>query len=120
MLVLFPGTLAAQTPDCTAAVTQQDMNQCAGSSLDQADAELNQTYAQALDKARYMDANAKAGAEDALRTAQRAWISFRDAACTLEALPFEGGSIQSMIYSGCMDRLTRARTEDLTIFIGQF
>ena len=51
----------------------------------------------------------------ALRDAQRAWIAFRDRACEVEGMRYEGGSIQPMIVAGCLERLTRARSEDLRL-----
>jgi uncharacterized protein YecT (DUF1311 family) len=55
------------------------------------------------------------GAAKALKTAQRAWITFRDAACEAEAYAMQGGSAQPLLVFGCRARLTRARTEDLRV-----
>jgi uncharacterized protein YecT (DUF1311 family) len=51
-----------------------------------------------------------------LRDAQRAWIPFRDAACAAEAQIARGGTAMGFVTLLCLDRLTRARTEDLRIF----
>lgn len=48
-----------------------------------------------------------------LRTAQRAWIAFRDAQCRYEAGVYEGGSMAPMVHSSCLTQLTEARTKDL-------
>ncbi|MFM5077672.1 lysozyme inhibitor LprI family protein, partial [Aeromonas caviae] len=48
-----------------------------------------------------------------LRTAQRAWITFRDAQCRYEAGVYEGGSMAPMVHSSCLTQLTEARTKDL-------
>ncbi len=41
-------------------------------------------------------------------------VAFRDKECAYETVGEEGGSIQPMEYSGCLTKLTRARTRDLT------
>ncbi|MFQ2812649.1 lysozyme inhibitor LprI family protein [Aeromonas caviae] len=48
-----------------------------------------------------------------LRTAQRAWIAFRDAQCRYEVGVYEGGSMAPMVHSSCLTQLTEARTKDL-------
>jgi len=75
--LLLPLASRAQKPeaDCfDKAVTQADLNDCAGEQLAAADAELNRVYKAILEKYK----------EDALfveklRAAQRAWLTFRDA-----------------------------------------
>jgi uncharacterized protein YecT (DUF1311 family) len=52
--------------------------------------------------------------EAKLREAQRAWIVFRDAHCTVEGYDqARGGSMEPMVYHGCRARLTRERTRQL-------
>jgi uncharacterized protein YecT (DUF1311 family) len=67
----------AQKPeaDCfDKAVTQLDLNGCAGEQLAVADAELNRVYKAILEKY-----EADALFIEKLRAAQRAWLTFRDA-----------------------------------------
>ncbi|MEE3719906.1 lysozyme inhibitor LprI family protein [Tumidithrix elongata RA019] len=45
--------------------------------------------------------------------AQLAWISFRDRNCKFASERFQGGSIAPMIYSNCIERLTKQRTDEL-------
>lgn len=110
---------AAQALDCSAPQTQADMTQCAARMYQAADEDLNLAYGMARDMARQIDsgngANAP-GAEIRLRDAQRAWIAFRDLACETESLLAYGGSMQPMLRLSCLERLTRARTEDLRLF----
>ncbi len=83
------------------------MNQCADQEWQRADAELNaawQVVKPVFDGF---------GAGAALLDAQRKWLAYRDAACGAEAAMFEGGSMQPLIHSGCLARLTKRRTEDL-------
>lgn len=103
--------------DCTAPQTQIDMTMCAGQDYAAADAQLNAAYRKARAAMQSFDANLlpdQRGAAQALLEAQRAWITFRDAACKAEGYPYYGGTIQPMIVSECLARLTRRRTDDLT------
>lgn len=109
-LILAAGPAAAQGDiDCATAVVQMEMNWCAEQDYLAADAALNEAYAAAME--------ALAGFEgrqaELLRDAQRAWIGFRDAACSAEGSLYEGGSIQPLMGTLCMTRLTEERTGDL-------
>lgn len=113
LLALAGGPALAQDL-CGAAVTQFDLNECSHAAYLVADEELNHAYAAARDAARRIDrGSSEVRAEDSLRAAQRAWVAFRDAACEAEAVPATGGSMQPMIRSGCLERLTTQRTDDL-------
>lgn len=100
------GAQVAASPDrddpCPGALIQPALNACADSAFRRADAELNRTYARVL---------ARLGAADRakLRTAQRVWLRFRDAQCTFEAAAYDGGSMQPMVESFCLENVTRAR-----------
>jgi len=109
----------AQDIDCDDATTQFEMNICAHQSYLHADEALNQAYAQAMAAAKSRDEYLSDGdvpAELLLRDAQRAWIAFRDKACELESTIVRGGSMQPLVYSGCLERETRNRTEALEYF----
>lgn len=99
----------AQSPamqDC--GKNQQAMNLCAEQRYAKADAALNRTYRRNL-KAQPDDA-----ARQRLRDAQRAWISYRDKDCAVEAGPREtAGSIWPLQYYGCLERHTMRRTMEL-------
>lgn len=115
--------LAAAAQDCDNAVDQQSMNLCAHAEWQAADAELNSAYRQAMDFMKAIDADlpeAEQGAAKALRDAQRAWISFRDLACTAEGYLMQGGSAQPLVISGCMTRLTQERSQSLAELAGQY
>jgi uncharacterized protein YecT (DUF1311 family) len=97
--------------DCNNAMDQNSMNMCADKDYQAADKKLNDVYgklATALDDAGY---KAK------LKTAQRAWIQFRDTECTFEVAENEGGSIYPLVYSGCLTRVTGARTNELQAYL---
>jgi uncharacterized protein YecT (DUF1311 family) len=89
---------------CPEAMTQHAMNQCAAAEFRKADAELNKVYQRLMREA--------GAAEKAkLRAAQLAWIKFRDSHCDYESFGNKGGSIYPMVYSFCLAKLTRGRTE---------
>lgn len=121
---LLPAAAMAQQVDCEASdLTQTEMNFCAEQAFIAADEELNFAYRLALTEVKAIDEqNAMAGIEtplpleEALRQAQRAWIEFRDDACAAEALLVQGGTMQPMVGTLCLARLSRERTEDLAVF----
>lgn len=106
-------------PDCRKAVSQMDLNICADQDYRAADAELNKTYRlvvaamQATDKELGDIDAAYAGALEALKKAQRAWIGYRDGQCELAGFEARGGSMEPMLVSGCLAELTRKRTAEL-------
>jgi uncharacterized protein YecT (DUF1311 family) len=115
-LLLSAAGAQAQQVNCAAPVTQLDMNFCADRAWKLADEDLNLAYGMARSLMRQTDSALPAadrGAEVALRDAQRAWIAFRDAACSAEGYVYVGGSIRPLVVLNCLERMTRARTEEL-------
>jgi uncharacterized protein YecT (DUF1311 family) len=88
--------------------TQIDMNACADAELKRADTDLNHTYQALLAK---NDGNAT----QKLRSAQRAWIVFRDAhlAELFPGKPADYGSSYAMSYTLANADTTRQRTKML-------
>lgn len=112
--------VAAQEVDCTAPTMQMEMTYCAEQDWLTADAALNDAYKAAMAAQRRIDADLPAdqrGAEDYLRQAQRAWVSFRDAACAAEGYQAHGGSMEPMLIYACRARLTAARSADLRAMV---
>lgn len=108
---------AAQEVDCSDAVTQMDLNQCAYDDWEAADAALNDAYQEAMALLQDWDANLpedEQGGAQALKEAQRAWITFRDKACEAEGYAMKGGSAEPLLVYGCMRLLTEERTAHLT------
>ena len=106
----------AQDIDCANAQVQLEMTFCAERDWKVADADLNKAYAAAQTMMKAVDADLpkdQQGASDNLRAAQRAWVTFRDAACAAEGYPSRGGSIEPMIIYICRARLTQSRAADL-------
>jgi uncharacterized protein YecT (DUF1311 family) len=103
-----------QVPDqanCKNPQTQAEINACASSLAEAADKRLNQVYQQ-------LRARLKSSQREKLLTnEQLAWMKFRDADCTFERSRFEGGSIAPSIYFGCIEKITKRRTEDLENYL---
>ncbi len=115
LLLLLP--LPAFADTCTDSENQAEMNLCAQKNATAADGKLNDAYKDAIDEMKQVDASLPAdqrGAEQALRAAQRAWITYRDQTCAAEAFEYQGGSMQPMILSDCLARVSEDRAEELT------
>lgn len=108
--------VAAQEPDCKEPQTQADMTICAGKDYEKADKELNVAYQKLrkllIERDKAADADGK-GATDALVTAQRAWVAFRDANCALAGFQARGGSMEPMLISSCLTETSGKRAEEL-------
>ena len=80
------------------------------------DARLNESYRDLLAQHRAQDVDlAEIGSsapelEAPLREMQRAWIAYRDAACTHEAATWGGGTGSGPAYLGCLIELTARQT----------
>jgi uncharacterized protein YecT (DUF1311 family) len=123
-LLAFAASLQPMTEaECTNAMSQMEMNACAGQRFSQADAELNALYRRLIAAARASDRSPdngrvpgddRPGEEATLREAQRAWVTYRDAHCRGEGYAARGGSMEPMIFQECRARLTRERIAQLT------
>jgi uncharacterized protein YecT (DUF1311 family) len=100
--------VALETSPCASAQTQADLDVCWAGQAKQADAALNASYKKLRDGLAAMGIDPKP-----LVPAELAWIAARDTTCAFEESLYEGGSIAPMIYSECVDRMTRARTARL-------
>ena len=93
--------------------------QCADREFRKYDADLNQVYA-ALAKVAIGDNKLQHGYGpppfNALRDAQRAWITFRDTNCHWKSTAFYGGTEQAVIMSSCRALATRDRVAELKAF----
>jgi len=120
ILLLCPAAAAAQDVDCENASMQMELTYCAEQAWLQADAELNDVYADARALAKELDAalpSDQRGIAQALLDGQRAWVTFRDKSCEAEAGVMRGGSAEPMLIYGCWERLTWVRAEDLAGFV---
>ncbi|MER2508778.1 MAG: lysozyme inhibitor LprI family protein [Amaricoccus sp.] len=109
LLAFLGGMPLAAHADCGPEATQSELNTCAGTDYQAADAELNNLYKEMI---------ARLGADKApLVAAQRAWVTYRDAECDFVASSVAGGSIYPMIRGECLTDLTRARSEEFRGFL---
>lgn len=92
------------------ALHQQEQNRLAKEAAARADAELNRVYKRlttALTK--------KPTALAALKTAQNAWIAFRDAEAAAARTVFEGGTAEPQFVAGTLDHMTKERVTGLLL-----
>lgn len=83
-----------------------ELNEQASQVFGKADGALNSAYGRLLGKV------SPAGKE-ALKQAQRSWLTFRDQECDFETMGTAGGSIHGMMVAECRTRLTLVRVKDL-------
>ncbi len=108
---LAPAALA-QTPDCSNTMVQSELNACAYADWEEADARLNNIYVEAVALLEREDAEfpiPEASRLEALRDAQRAWVTFRDKSCAVESYLWKGGSAEPLATYGCLRVLTEER-----------
>ena len=114
--MIVAGVAQAQEPDCKNPQTQADMTFCEQSRYETADTALNEQWkkTRAALAATDKDLDEKdRGAEKALLTAQRAWISYRDAQCEAYGFQARGGTMEPMLVAGCLANLSDERTKEL-------
>ncbi|WP_256926676.1 lysozyme inhibitor LprI family protein [Sphingomonas sp. TZW2008] len=113
---LVCGALLCATP--AAAQTQAQMNASAGTDYRRADVAMTAQWKATYAYMKREDAQNAAGARSpgyaaATLASQRAWLTFRNAQCAIEAKEVEGGSMAPMVRAGCLTRLTKERTKQL-------
>lgn len=96
---------AKQDP-CADAQSQAEMNICWGNQYKTADANLNQVY-------RRLVTMLSDEEKTQLKTAQTAWLKYRDANCDFVADQYKGGSMRPMISAICLADMTTNRTTEL-------
>ena len=111
-LCLLASGASAQVLNCDKAATQTDMSLCADQTYRKSDAELNAAYKEVMARLKN-DQNTTTQ----LQAAQKAWLFFRDAECAFSSSSTSGGSAYPMVLSMCLDKLTRARTQELRAYL---
>jgi uncharacterized protein YecT (DUF1311 family) len=118
-LLLAQFGTAPAAPDCANALTQTDMTACAVQDWQHADGALNKQWEQTAAHMRQRNAmydhshEDRPGFFDQLLTAQRVWLTFRDAHCATEGYVARGGTLEPMLVAQCKAELTRQRTRQL-------
>ena len=106
-----PSLQIAQTVQCREDGTMIEMKKCAQDKYVKVDKELNQTYQKLM--ANLNDNQRK----ERLISAQRAWIQFRDQSCSYEASEALGGTLEGLLLTNCLTRVTAERTSDLKEYL---
>lgn len=104
---------------CDRARNNAEHLQCADREFKKHDAELNQVFKELLKAAADQGDTAPGYGPPplpALREAQRAWVTFRDANCHWKSTSFYGGSGQGVIFASCRALMTRDRVAELKAF----
>jgi uncharacterized protein YecT (DUF1311 family) len=102
--------------DCSDPKDQSTLTQCAGLDFEKADKALNALWPEIKKTAQDMDGEADNGKTeylDALMASQRAWLAYRDAECIWQGFSAHGGSMEPMLVSGCLAKLTEERVKAL-------
>jgi uncharacterized protein YecT (DUF1311 family) len=107
-VVAVPGAYGFERQD----QTQLGLNACADAAYQKADSALNSAYKEIVGRLK-----GDAGAAKLLIAAQRAWIGYRDADCAFSSAANAGGSIYPMVYSICLEAVTKERTKELAVFL---
>ena len=99
---LFTAAHASASNACDNATTQADINKCTATELTTEDRKLNTSHS----KLQHLLNNSE---KKQLKTAQLAWIDFRDKACKFSARNLSGGSAYSMELNSCLTTYTHQR-----------
>ncbi len=128
-LAVLGTSASAQSRDddgtsCPDSRTQTGMNYCAARDYAEADRDLNVMWPHVLTEMRRIDAARRSSRADgrpsylqAMLRGQRAWIVWRDAHCVSEGYGARGGSMEPLLISQCLTRLTRERIEQLAMIV---
>jgi len=125
-LLLFSATADDPPIDCDNQRYQVEMNLCALQAYEVADAALNVqwklTLATMRERDKYIDRkyDSQPTHDATLLASQRAWLTYRDQQCLNESFAARGGSMAPMLRSGCMERLTKARTAELQALVEEY
>ncbi|HMG50827.1 MAG TPA: lysozyme inhibitor LprI family protein [Inquilinus sp.] len=99
--------LPAAAQDCPDQ-SQDGLSRCADTAYKQADAALNATYKQIIERLKD-----DADTTKSLVAAQRAWIAYRDAECDFITSGAAGGTIRPMLQTMCLEQVTTKRVDEL-------
>jgi uncharacterized protein YecT (DUF1311 family) len=100
---------------CDNQTSNVEYKDCLGKLADAQDAELNRLYGKVRDLLTGYDASGSPAPKlmPGFKSAQKAWIAFRDAQCTVEYNIAQGGTAGGGYGSECVCQLTYHRNVDL-------
>ncbi|CDM96336.1 lysozyme inhibitor LprI family protein [Limnospira fusiformis KN01] len=116
----FPGatnsevaeTHVAQGIQCNPKGSMAEMKKCADDDYRVADRKLNEVYQQLTPKVQGEE-------RQRLIAAQRAWIQFRDTNCRFESAEALGGTLEGLLFTNCLTKMTTNRTAELQAYIAR-
>lgn len=116
----FPGVNNSEIPEnhiaqgiqCNRSGSTAEMKKCADDDYRVADRKLNQVYQQLTPKIQGEE-------KQRLIAAQRAWIQFRDTSCKFESAEALGGTLEGLLFTNCLTKMTTNRTAELQGYIAQ-
>jgi uncharacterized protein YecT (DUF1311 family) len=92
-----------------------DLNACSNEQYSKADAQLNTVYRGLFKQFSAGSTQDEKQNESIqrLKSAQRAWLTYRDLHCSIARDQYQGGSMAPMVWSMCMETVTQHRIEEL-------
>lgn len=111
VILSLAGSAQAMGAECDGSGNQMELNACAAREYGASDMLLNQTYRKVTANLS-LHPQSKRDAE-LLTTAQRAWLTFRDAYCVLVGDAYDGGSVQPFVVNTCLSEITLQRVKQL-------
>jgi uncharacterized protein YecT (DUF1311 family) len=120
LMTSVPSLAQEEEPDCVDPQAQMEMNFCAYKDYEAEDAKLNAVWKKVKVVVAQMDTDTENGANEAMNalvSAQRGWIAYRDGQCVIAGFEAYGGSMRPMLVSGCLAEMTKLRTKQLTEFL---
>lgn len=111
LCVFMAWDLSAAERDCKEAESTAEMRACANELYEAADAELNRVYRQLASQL------SDKGRREKLKTAQQAWIAFRDKNSAFAASAVDGGSMYPILEVMELTTMTKHRTEQLKAYL---
>ena len=92
------------------------MKQCIWDAYGDADKLLHRIY-QRMSKGWIGEDPDSAERKKRLVSAQRAWVAFRDAECSLQATQMLGGTGEGLVQGSCLYKLTAERTRQIDVLM---
>ena len=121
LTLVFSFNALAQSQDCSDASSTMEMKACMDKKLQTADAVLNKSYQEVKALAAKQDKDndgimigvPKGEVTRRLVAAEKAWITFRDTSCDLQATEMLGGTGEGLVNLSCLVDQTTKRTQEL-------
>ena len=107
LLVMVAGVSQSQQNDPCKGETTFEMKRCAARKYKEADDELNKVYRDLMSKLE------NEGHKTSLKTAQQAWLKYRDSHCVFVSYLYEGCTLYPVVLTDCRTALTSSRTKEI-------